>query len=565
MSFIFFIVSTLNAQNLSGEQLDSLFTKFLQLSAPELLQQTDNPIELTVEDRKCGFGLVNQVKLNLENFKFDQQEILKPLLQRPVKQLTTVSPSGFFRIHYDFTGNDTPDYDNSLSVEENVMQVASALDSSFNFEVNYLGYAAPPSDNGAGGDDLYDVYIDNQGGGLYGYTEWEDKVGSVNWTSFMVIDNDYTGYYSSGLDGMRVTIAHEFHHGIQLGNYSVEDSNYPVRDDDVFFYELTSTSMEEFVYDDVNDYYAYIPDYFSHPHRTFSDQNGYNLAHWNIFIKDVFDFNLIKEQWEMMPVERAVSVINNTLFLRGSTFAREYNRFGIWTYFTSFRSVPGLYFDEAENYPLISPMVTIQYPQFTYAQSEANPASNNFVLFSITPNYDTLNVIVTNGDLNAVLNDDQQTFTFKYTLFSDTVTGTRKFGNYYSADFSNPDNSVWSISEILNDVVVLEDTVPQPVAGEIDYAYPNPFNYKSDYLSLPLIFFPVEAEIGEEASLNIYSIGMQLVYAAGKNIQNLPGSKRGISWNGLDEDGNKLASGVYIYVIRRGDEIVKGKVVIFNE
>ncbi len=80
---------------------------------------------------------------------------------------------------------------------------------------------SPPSDNGAGGDNKYDVYIQNQGGGVYGYTEWESKVGSVNWTSFMVIDNDYIGYYSTGLDGMKVTVAHEFHHGIQLGNYSV--------------------------------------------------------------------------------------------------------------------------------------------------------------------------------------------------------------------------------------------------------------------------------------------------------------------------------------------------------
>ena len=29
--------------------------------------------------------------------------------------------------------------------------------------------------------------------------------------------------------------------------------------------------------------------------------------------------------------------------------------------------------------------------------------------------------------------------------------------------------------------------------------------------------------------------------------------------------GEKLASGVYIYVIKKGDDVVKGKVVIFNE
>jgi hypothetical protein len=58
---------------------------------------------------------------------------------------------------------------------------------------------------------------------------------------------------------------------------------------------------------------------------------------------------------------------------------------------------------------------------------------------------------------------------------------------------------------------------------------------------------------------------MQLVYTEQKNIQNLPGSQKGVSWNGLDNDENKLSSGVYIYVIRIRDNVEMGKVVIFNE
>jgi hypothetical protein len=38
----------------------------------------------------------------------------------------------------------------------------------------------------------------------------------------------------------------------------------------------------------------------------------------------------------------------------------------------------------------------------------------------------------------------------------------------------------------------------------------------------------------------------------------------GITWNALDENSDRLPSGVYIYVIQKGDEITKGKVVIFN-
>jgi hypothetical protein len=559
------LIPALNAQELQIGKLDSLYFKFLQLTAPELLPQTMQSQELKPADRKCGFVLVNQVQFQFERFSSEQKLILKSLLQRPIKQATMVSPFGFFRIHYDYTGSDTPGYDNSLSVDENVMQVAFALDSSFNFEVNYLGFSAPPSDNGAGGDDLYDVYIDNQGGGLYGYTEWENNIGPVNWTSFMVIDNDYTAYYSTGLNGMKVTVAHEFHHGIQVGNYSVENGSSPFRDDDIFFYELTSTSMEEFVYDDVNDYYAYIPDYFNHPYRSLKNQNGYNLAHWNIFLQQLFGFEIIKEQWELIPTQSAAAVINSTLFFRSTSFSREYNRFAVWSYFTGYRAVPGLYFGEAQYYPLVTPLVKISYPQFTFAEVDAEPASNNYVRFAVTTTGDTLYAVVTNGDVEALLNTPFASFTFKYTLFNDGTSGIRKLTENYSADFDGADNSVWSVSEILNDVIVLEDTVKHPAPGEINYAYPNPFNYNSYFLSVPLIFFPFDAGIGEDADFNVYTSGMRLVYSSEKTIQNLPGSKRGISWDGLDNEKQKLGSGVYIYVIKRGDEIVKGKVVIFNE
>ena len=57
-----------------------------------------------------------------------------------------------------------------------------------------------------------------------------------------------------------------------------------------FFMRLTSTSMEEFVYDDVNDYYAYMDSYFNNTDAAMPKQNGYNIAIWNIYLKDNFGF-----------------------------------------------------------------------------------------------------------------------------------------------------------------------------------------------------------------------------------------------------------------------------------
>ena len=169
---------------------------------------------MTLEDRKCGFGIVTSIKSNIDLYTPEQQVVLQKILSRPDLQTSIVSPSGFFRIHYDQTGFNSPSYVSSLTADQNAAEVAKSLDSVYRFEVNYLGYLPPPGDNGAGGDNKYDIYIQNQGAGLYGYTEPESRVGQINWTSFIVIDNDYVGYYGTGINGMLVTVAHEFHHAI---------------------------------------------------------------------------------------------------------------------------------------------------------------------------------------------------------------------------------------------------------------------------------------------------------------------------------------------------------------
>ncbi len=256
-------------------------------------------------------------------------------------------------MHYNASGTETPRYQTNLSSDENALLAAQALDSAYNFEVNYLGYPAPPSDKGAGGDNLYDVYIANII--YYGYTEPEVEVtpGSNTFTSFIVIDDDYLGFYSPGVNGARVTVAHELHHAIQMGNYVYRGS-------DLYYYELSSTAMEEFVYDSINDYYAYMNNYFQNTQLCITQQNGYNIAIINLFLQDRFDHNLLRHIWELMIVDTALNAINQALLERGSSFQAEYATFGVWTFFTKHRAEEQ-YFEEAENYPLVRPLQVINF------------------------------------------------------------------------------------------------------------------------------------------------------------------------------------------------------------
>lgn len=537
------------AQELTRTQLDSLYNLFLYVRSENKIE-SDKPAGFSEEPEKCGFGFVNTIALNVDKFLPEQQAILKILLQRPSLQTSIVTPKGYFRIHYDQTGTNAPGY--------SLTELAAALDSAYEFEVNFLGYPPPPPDNGAGGDDRYDIYILDLGGSYYGYTQFEDEIGNGKYLTFTVIDNDYQGYYSTGINGARVTVAHEFHHGIQAGNYIYRDS-------DLFYYEITSTAMEEFVFDDVNDYYAYMPDYFNNPTRPFLLNNGYNLAIWNIFLKERFGFDILKRQWELMPSARALNAISISLNEKGATFRNELNSFGVWTYFTNYRTFPGKYFDEAANYPLIrttNPMIFTP-PSKTFTMS-SRPTTNYFL--KIVEGRDTLISIVSNSDIISGIDSVNNSFSFEYILYSDTSVADRKLADKYSAALIASPQNFWSASEILNNFVVNGDSAFKFFDNDKEtFAFPNPYRYSKKYGLGNFVYFQIQAELGDEVDLNVFTSAMKLVYNSKESVSFLPNGAKGIKYEVKDFDKKHLASGIYIYTIKYLDNTVTGKFVVFNE
>jgi hypothetical protein len=235
-------------------------------------------------------------------------------------------------------------------------------------------------------------------------------------------------------------------------------------------------------------------------------------------------------------------------------------------YFTNYRSVPGKYFEEGVNYPLVEPTSIVQFtPPSQTLNMSSRPAAHSFITFVVSSNNDSLVTIVSNGDVQNSVNGLNNFFDFSYTLYSDSSSGERFLTENYSSDFEAEYPAFWSVSEILNNIVVREDdAINKPSNNTLDYAYPSPFEYGKSYLFGPLIFFPISAELGEAVDFNVYTSGMELVYNSEETIKFLPGEQVGVIWNAMDDNSEKLASGVYIYVIQKGDGITKGKVVIFN-
>ncbi|MEW6195778.1 MAG: MXAN_6640 family putative metalloprotease [Bacteroidota bacterium] len=537
---IIFLLATFSA-NLFAQNLDSLYNAFLSARSPQ--QITGYQVTSEGEHEKCLTGLVYEVKRNFDLFNPKQKIVLSSLLSRPTTDTSIVTPSGFFKIHFNKSGVNKPGYD--------VDELAVAFDSSYNYEVNILGYPPPPDDNGEGGDNKYDIYVTNLTNGNYGYTEPETDITSERSTSFIVMDNDFAGYFTEGIYAAQVTAAHELHHAIQMGKYIFRSS-------DQYYMEATSTAMEEFVFDSVNDYYGYIHTFTNRPERTFAASAGYDLAPWNIFLKDRFDYGIIKRIWELMPDKRALEAMVQAIADSGSTFKEEFNLFGQWFYFTGSRAVPGKYFEESANYPQIEQLISTEFIKpVTSVTIDSEPVSLNYLLFtsSGTAVPDSFVAVVANCDVTNAVSSSTTKLNFKYSL-SDGGDGYTKIVDGYYSKIESSSPFLLAESDILNNVALNDGTIN---TVEIGYPYPQPFRYSIN----PYVYFPVGRTFSGYADLYVYSIDVNLVFSG--QVRIISSDKITAQWNALDSENKKLGTGIYFYVIKVDDQTHKGKFAVFND
>lgn len=545
--YILFFPSFISAMEKDKTYLDSLYTLytknyFLKQQATNRPAQSKEPIS------KCLTPLNVEVMENFNRFTPEQQSVLKKANERPVCDTSFVTPQKHFRVHFYKSGEAAPAYD--------INEFAKALDSSYNFEVNFLNYPPPPADNGRGGDDLYDVFVVNTFSS-YGGTTPEEALPSNGsmFTSYIQVHNSFKDFWTEGIEAARVTAAHELHHAIQMGNYGY-------RTDMIFFMEITATSMEEFVYNDVNDYYNYLPSFFEKPYNSFikfvpTTFDGYQLAIWNFFQKKKFGYDIIKREWELIKQFSPLEAIDIALKENNSSFIEAYNEFGVWCCFTNYRSVKDEYFDEAEYYPLIKPFYQIESQSNTFSASlSAYPASDNFLAYINPSKLDTLIIVITNGDI-AGANQNWYNGNYKCTfnLYNIYSTGMKKIGSRFFSKLDY-DNSVWLQSEILNGQVNNGNIAELP---SVDYPFPSPFSYKSN----SMVYLPITNADAGLAEIFVYNSAMTLVYSTSQEINKYL-DKKCVKWDVKDNSGAKLPSGVYLYAVKTRNEVIKGKIAVIN-
>lgn len=261
--FFFFFLAILPTLASAAPLDDYYLSKFGEQARLAKAMSAMVGLEAEPSDR-CRTHLYRSLKRDFSSLEASTQKTLGKYVSRPILsgQVSDISapvfnsPGGHFAIHYTTSGLDAPnltDADND-QVPDWVERVAAVFDEVYAYEVTTLGYRPPPVGR-------YDVYLKSlTSEEAYGFTAFDDAptYPAVSVGSYIEIDSSFTdpmftvnGRYTPD-QMLQITAAHEFHHAIQFGyNYYF----------DIWYGEVTSTWMEDEMYDPVNQCYGYLARY----------------------------------------------------------------------------------------------------------------------------------------------------------------------------------------------------------------------------------------------------------------------------------------------------------------
>jgi hypothetical protein len=515
---------------------------------------------------KCGTEVVRLLRRYWSELAEEDRRFFAKVLQRPSLPYSYVSPNGLFRLHYSLDGaNGVPPGDlNENGVPDFIERAADFLEYSYRVEVDTLGYKAPPWDFGVHGDEI-DVYFRNIG--AYGYTDFDRQIPDTpenDWTSYITVDNDFVGagFYSQGLDGLKVTCAHEFFHVIQLG--------YHYRDEDLFFFEMSSTWMEDRVFTDVNDYYHYLRYYFETADLPLSYTNGfreYGSAVFLKFIQERFGEDLIRRTWELIPQQHSMFSMARAFEEIGTALHDALVEFGVWNCFTGSRKLEGRFYKEGQFYPEIRIDKRLEFQQDTTFTDSTYFLSMKY--FEVVPEYSGFFSMVVNSEVGPLWR-------------TGVITGwsSGPFVNYIEGNSRGNLGYIPGLESVL--LVVVNPEVPDDI-GKMLYKYrEKPFTYSilRQRMGKESLVFPnpvvldgggevlitLQMSVSQPGNYDSYLISSQGRIVRTFSPLRLPKGETRVqfSWDGKDNRGQDVPSGVYLFILSSGKERIRAKLAVIR-
>ena len=295
---------------------------------------------------RCGTGIRNTLYDAKAPVSFLNKKELKE--NRSVSRVSSgvqeyISPEGHFRILWGENYNPgDPEWNdpdgNGLPIW--IESVADALEYAFGI-YHDLGFPEP-----YGSDRYYlDVYIDDTGVEIPG-EEIRQKalqfastdIDSDHQTSYFIFSRDFSPMTQKDeLEVLRATAAHELFHSVQRSYFPWDDPRQ-VPDDrwqkEQWWFEATSTWLEEVVHPSVDDYIPYVQDFLQHPELSLNSLNGYREYGASIFAGYLWTGHEQSKIWDMIFLtafdDGLEKAIDNAIYaLSGLTLNQEVASF--WT------------------------------------------------------------------------------------------------------------------------------------------------------------------------------------------------------------------------------------------
>lgn len=481
-------------------------------------------------------------------------------ISRPILEKNIISKNGKFRIHFDtskISGNLPSLVDTSgeriINTQNNFID---SLNEILTFvaekELTLFGFNFPPADGNLGGGSELDVYVIDLGNRTFGYTEWDEQTPIDNskinkrYSTYIVIDNDYgKGFRTKGLIALKATIAHEFFHTIQIGNYGLWNEF-------LHYYEMSAEAMETTIYSSSVDYLFDLKDYFQN-HNLISLMGsdnrfyGYERALWNIYLQAKFGFNITKLIWSEIynqsPTYAQEKILKSNYststakeFISFTTENYRVNKTSQSNYYTNISLFPTLSIDEKIN---LSATEIISF------------GSKNFTskYIQIRSGTDTSFVIIVCLKENEMLLNYSNLFQAAIKVFPSTI-GTFKLSDNSSYDISFDKRNDWFHSSSTNNIFISSSSS----------SFPNPVNPDRNSLMIPTVNLN-SANIN--AKLIILSSDFNPIYSGEEEIINYLGNTY-VVWKCIDQNGKKVGSGVYYYFILEDEKKNIGKFVVLK-
>jgi hypothetical protein len=606
LAFLIFIFQDVQAENLG---LSEAYENEIIEEVKSVFQTKG--IEEKVERPICATPIFLEIRANRDKFSAKTRGILESYTTRPTfnfSEHTYDTPQGHFKIHYVTQG------DSAVPNEDWVHTCGEVLEHVWDQEINSLGYNQPPSDywypDSNGGDGRYDVYLVDLSIYYLGYTQGESFISqqSLSATSYIVLDNDYLSYGSlhSQIEWLEVTFAHEFFHAIQMGydatEYEQENENIKP-----YWMEMSAVWMEDMVYDNVNDYLGYLPSFFNHPEwslktfgynpQTDEARHPYGSCVWPIFLSERFDTLIIKDIWEKCAEKEDDNVIEATdaalktdVETRRSNFEDAFREFTVWNYFTADRARPDVFYSEGDQFYFGTPiMVRVDAIHTTYPVNVTSipyPPENlgsNYVVFvpdiALGEGGMKIDFIGHSGDYKvSVLGYRPSPLPpFETTIFLDpfSMTGILDFYNWnvynpivmIPAVIIRSPNYSWTYEYQANYDSSLHGESPLPQEDKILQNYPNPFVIATESDST---FFPFVLSSPSRVRLDIFTLGGErLKTLVPKNDPEYPVGEYldriyAVPWDGKNENGEYVSSGIYLYRFRTDRATVIKKMAVIR-